>query len=78
VAGNVTVTDINSGPSCDTIVANATGTVSITTTRDDGFIRVGTAAKANDPAGTVTIVNQTVAGSTTYFGNATTNVYTNG
>ena len=78
IAGNASITDTMSGPNQDVLTAYATGTVNIATTADSGNITVGTTAKADDPTGIVAIVNDTVAGSSTYYGTSTTDVYTNG
>ena len=81
VVGNATVTDTFSGPVSYARLFNltaVTGTVTLNTTATSGAVNVGVAAATYNPTGAVSIVNQTVAGTKTYYGTSTTAVNTNG
>ncbi len=82
VAGNASVTDTNSssyGANADVLTVYATGTANVTTTATNSTITVGnTADKLQSPTGAVTVVDKTVAGSTTYYGVEAVNIFTNG
>lgn len=75
VAGNVSITDNNSGPNADNITAYATGSVIIHTTQDTGTITVGKfGTLADDPKSAVTIINE----SNGMYGTGQAVVYTDG
>lgn len=89
-SGAVKITNTFGGVGADTVAVQGGTTVDITTTKTSGTINVGAASAALNAAGTalkdanlaptgnVTIVNKTISGANTAYGNGAVNVLANG
>ncbi len=78
--GVITVNDTRDyiGSNDAFVWAKATGALNLTTTATSGAVTLGSTTKANDTTGNVTVINQTVTPSATYYGSSVTDIFTNG